>query len=276
MKYIKYLLSLYMGVLLYSCTEKLPVYSSPDNRLGFEYDKNQYGTVDDSVKRYTFVYEHESFTQDTIWVDVRTIGFLSDVERKFTIKQVPITKQDLKEYRNIEEDIQLLDAEAGKHYVPFKDTKVASYMSIAPGKNSQLFPVIINRDATLKTSKYYIKLEVENNEFFTEGYDAHKYRILEISDILTKPKYWNGTGQYYFLGKYGPKKLEFMINNSSWKINEQWFADLFANPYSVDMGYTTYLSSYYTQRLVEYNKKREELGQDVLREDPAKQEHKER
>lgn len=269
MKQIKYILFLSVGILLFSCTEKLPVYNNADNRLGFEYLRDANGYIEDSITRYTFVYFQKDLKQDTIWIDIRTVGFLSNVSRPFLIKQVPISKNDLKEYRDLE-DFKPLNAESGKHYIPFTDSKLVDYMTIAPGTNKRLYPIVVLRDPSLKNEKYYIKLQIADNENFIESYPGNRFKIIEVSDILTKPKYWTGTGVYYFLGKYSPEKLEFMVNSATWKVNEEWFSDLFKDPYSVDMGYCSYLSGYFTQKLVEYNRKRIAEGKDVLRETPSK------
>lgn len=250
-------------MILASCSEKWPMYDSQENRLGFEFTRDMYGKVIDSLVRYTFVYEPETTLTDTIWLDVRTLGFLTDYDRQFEIEQTPIEPKDL---GTLYEGEELTDAEAGLHYVPFDDPSIKERLVVKAGTNGSIFPLVVKRDdPELRNGKFYIKLKVKENENFKESYPTRRYRIIEISDIISKPQYWNYTAQHYFCGKYGPEKLRFMINNSDWKVDEDFFKDLFED-YDVDMGYTGYLSSYYTEKLVQYNRERQQQGLDVLKE----------
>jgi hypothetical protein len=58
-----------------------------------------------------------------------------------------------------------------------------------------------------------------------------------------------------------------MIDSATWVINDHWFETHFGSYENVDMGYTAYLSNFYTNRLVELNRDRREQGLDVLKED---------
>jgi hypothetical protein len=82
---------------------------------------------------------------------------------------------------------------------------------------------------------------------------------------LVKPASWDVL-EYYFGGDYGYEKLRFMIDCAIWTINDEWFTDNFGSYATVDMGYTGYLSTYYTNKLIELNRERQAQGLDYLKE----------
>lgn len=257
MKKILYIV--FVGILLYSCENNLNPYNSSINRLGFEYDRDSYGQIDDSIKRFTFVYSHSSIKSDTVWIDLRTVGFLADYDRPFLLKQTAYKDKD---GNNVKQAIK------GTHYLPFDDEKIKYRYYIPAGKNQVLVPIVLNRDKSLKDDKYYLKIEIQANEYFSQSYIPNSSIVIEISDILTKPKHWNGFAEYYFAGKYGQVKHKFMIDVSGKKIDDEYFYKIVGEPENVDMGYTTYLSSFYSSKLREYNLERKKQGLGELREEP--------
>lgn len=256
-KYITLIMVLF--VTLISCEEELKPYNYEKNTLGFEYDRNQYNQIDDSIKRYSFAFEHSTVLQDTVWIDVRTTGYIVDYDRPVKLRQEIFV--DEREGENLHQ------AESGVHFVALDDETVNIHYYIPAGKNQNKLPLIIKRDTSLKTNKYFIKLVVEDNEYFTQSYEHCRERVVEISDILIEPANWSGAFKYYIGGDYGQVKHQFMIDVSGQKIDEEYIAKVL-DPY--DAGYINYLSNYYATELRKLNAKREEEKLGPLREKPIK------
>lgn len=81
-----------------------------------------------------------------------------------------------------------------------------------PGKNEARFPVILKRDPSLKIKEVTLRIRIGNNENFKSGYPDLQEKVVTIADILTQPKYWDFYATYYFAGKYGKVKHQFMID----------------------------------------------------------------
>ena len=140
-------------------------------------------------------------------------------------------------------------------------------MVVKGGCAEARFPVVFFRHADMQKNKIYLRLKVKENANFKESFPADRFMVIESSDMLSKPKEWGlGAIEYYFTGPYSDAKLRFMIDNASWKVDDKWFAEHFSS-YSVDMGYTGYLSTYFTNKLIEVNDARIARGEDVIKDD---------
>ena len=136
-------------------------------------------------------------------------------------------------------------AESGVHFIPFNDSQVTSHYVIPAGANEVKVPIVLKRDVSLK---------------------------ITVTDMLVQPKYWTMYASYYFAGKYGKVKHQFMIDATRHlgiKMNDDFFYSLVGDPNSVDMGMTDYWFYIFTYALEEENAKRAEQGLDVLREEPS-------
>ncbi len=253
-----------LALMAYSCQEKYDVYNLPDDKLGFSYGTDPYGEVlDYYVNEFSFVYMNSEVVSDTVWVELTTSGFLADYDRPFMVEQVQITENDT-EFSNYGE---IKNAEAGLHYVPFNDASIADFMVVKSGHNSVKMPLVVKRDDPyLQAGDVHLKIKLKENEYFKESFGSNKYYSVVITNHLTKPAQWDPM-EYYFAGVYGPAKLRFMIDAATWTVNDQWFIDNFNDYGTVDMGYTAYLSIYYTNKLIEYNTRRKAQGLDVLKEE---------
>ncbi len=256
-------ISLLVLAALSSCTEKHELFNLQESQLNFEYPGNS-EEKKDSIVRYTFVYNKSDIKQDTIWVDMGTMGFLFDHERKFSLQQVDVTMNDT--YGGLEEGEQLQNAEAGKHYMAFDNAAMEKYLVVKGGENKVRFPVIVYRDESLLEGKFYLKFQLKPNENFTGSFETNRYYVIELTELFVKPKDWNTYCSYYFSGEYGAEKLKFMVNSASWTINEEWFTKNFSDPNRIDMGYAGFLSGYFTDRLVKLNKERAKEGKEPLKE----------
>lgn len=234
---------------LFSCEKTIETYSSPDNKIGFVFESYR-----DSITRHTFVYDNETVIEHTIMVDVQTIGFVTDYDRKISIAQINSDGPQ---------------AVAGKHYVAFDDSRVADQYIMPAGKANTSIPIILLRDESLTKEEMTLTISIVQNENFSLGYTNDRKKSITVSDILTKPKYWHASAVYYFCGEYGPVKHRFMIDASGKKINDDYLFPIVGEPYStVDMGYTSYLANFFTDKLNQHNKELASKGLPPLREVP--------
>ncbi|MDE7074784.1 MAG: DUF4843 domain-containing protein, partial [Odoribacter sp.] len=90
MKYIAIYLFAFLVALAFSaCEQKMEVYNAPGNdRLNFAYED-----MADSVLSYTFIYCPAEQMTDTIWLEVSTVGYVTDVPRPVALRQI-MTGQD--------------------------------------------------------------------------------------------------------------------------------------------------------------------------------------
>ncbi len=250
---------------LYSCSEKYDVYNLPHDRLGFVYGTDSFGSaLTDSVQKFSFVYMPSEIVEDTVWVEMATSGFVTDKDRAFMVEQVQLKEGDLKNVEGV------VNAEAGKHFVAFSDSQLAPYFVVKAGNNSVKFPVVVKRnDPSLSEGSVHLRIKLKENDAFKESFQKDRFYTIEITNQLVQPVQWD-VMEYYFAGDYGPVKLRFMIDNSTWTINEEWFADNFGSYAMVDMGYTGYLSTYYTNKLIELNRARQAQGLEPLKESDGK------
>ena len=251
-KYIQWLLPIFG---LFACEDDMDVYNSPDNRLNFVYELN---TMADTVIPRTFVYEGEDRVLDTVWLEVVTMGFVEDYDRPFTLEQVKKGEGE--------------QAVAGKHYIAFDDPLVTIHYKIPAGANGARVPVVLKRDPSLKEQEVTLGIKIGQNENFIPGYNAYQKKAIVYSEILIQPLYWNDFATYYFAGKYGKAKHQFMINATAdmgIKINDDFFYSLVGNPTAgVDMGMTDYWFYFFTRKLLEENEARAARGEGPLREEP--------
>lgn len=250
-KYILWLLPVFG---LFACEDEMEVYNSPENRLNFIYEPF---TMADTVIPRTFVYDVETRVFDTVWLEVETMGYVEDHERSFALEQVKKGEGE--------------QAVAGKHYIAFDDPLVADYYKIPAGKNTVRFPIILKRDPSLKQQEVTLCVQIGHNENFIPGYEKYQKKIIRVADILMQPKYWDFYASYYFAGKYGKVKHQFMIDATAdlgIKMNDDFFYSLVGNPNSVDMGMTDYWFYFFTRKLAAENEARAARGEEPLREAP--------
>lgn len=239
MKKIFYLVSLVAAVMFSSCEKDLPLYSDPQARLNFYYKENR---TSDSLVSYSFAY-HGDVREDTVWLEVLTMGFPADYDRSFELMQ------------------ESGDAVAGTHYLSFDDAAYKEkYLWIKANAVSAKVPIILLRDASLKDRQVRLAVKIKTNENFTGGYTETDHKIIRITDKLSKPDAWDGRMDYYF-DPYGPVKHQFMINVTG----EMWDDD-YINGFIDDFGYVTYLKSKLRVALEEENARRAAQGLEPLAE----------
>lgn len=240
-------LSLGWMVSFHSCQMELPMYNQPDDALNFDVSRN--GETGQPIdKLYSFVYVGDDVMQDTVWITLKTQGFLKDVDRPFRLHQLMADS--------------LVNAVAGVHYTSFDSAEMLKYCVIPAGQNTVKVPIIVHRDASLDESDVRLNIEVMPNENFTQGVVEKNYYPIVISNLLTKPARWES----YYFGTYGPVKHRFMIAQTGLRWDDEFVAQILDGDY----GYVKYLTMFLYQRLQVVNAERKAQGLEELKEATGK------
>lgn len=248
---------------LFSCTEKYPMYNIKDTRLGFKfkYDESAQMVLDSAI-RFSFVYQPE-LTETTVWVEVQTSGFLSDKDRTFEVEQVVADAGNI--FTDLPAGTVVMNAEAGVHFKSFDDPEIKRQLVVPANSATAKFPIVFYRHEDMKTDKLYLRLKIKENANFKESFRQNRYAVVEVSDMLTKPATWDFADG--FAGKYSKAKHEFMIKVATWTIDEEWFEENFKGYETNDQGYVFYLSNFFTSELIKENDARLARGEDVIRDE---------
>ncbi|MGN0280856.1 MAG: DUF4843 domain-containing protein [Prevotella sp.] len=253
------ILSLVVAAGLSSCEKDLELYSDPTCRLNFYYGIDAVSDFKPELARstYSFVYGDPNLMQDTVWVEVESMGFVADTDRAITIEQV--------------DSAGVENAVAGKHYIAFNDPQLASRYVMPAGKARTRLPIVMLRDASLKDMTVVLKYRIKPNENFVNGYDAYTERVLEFTDQLSEPSKWTYSYPYFvyytitfadYFGDYGLVKHQFLISETGEKWDDEYIDKLMTG----DANYLDYICRKMARRLREVNAERQAQGLDVLRE----------
>lgn len=254
--YLKYCLAAFSSLTLFTACEKdLPTYSTQDAWLNFVYydyngdpiisTEDMEGEEGITNTYYSFIMssinKDTELTQDTVWIEVSTMGFLSDQNRTVEFEQIPTDAND---------------AVPGKHYVAFNDPQLLAKSFVPAGANSARIPIVVLRDASLEEEDAVLQFTIKDNGVFKPGYEAMSIQTLYISGKLSQPSKWSSYYCDYYFGTYGQKKHELMIE---WT-GENWDDDYLDELFSGDSGYIYYLAQWFKIKLEEENQKRIEEG----------------
>lgn len=198
-----------------SCEKDLEMYSTETCRLNFYYSSSDY-KYEYSQGSYSFLNAaDQSITVDTVWVEVESMGFVRDYDRKITLQQIDTTG--------------VKQAVAGQHYVAFNDPSLEKYYVMPAGKARTKLPIVVKRDASLKKESVVLKYAIVANNEFQNGYDKLQTRGLEITDQLVRPNGWASVKFYYdyytleqMMGEYGPVKHQVMIDATGFKWDDEF------------------------------------------------------
>ncbi len=248
-------ISLLSAIVLAGCEKELPVYDYQVNSLNFDVTLDE-ETGEAVEKNYSFVYSGNDVMTDTIWVTVNTQGFLADTDRPFELQQVKALRSDTSlvdtAYSNAVPDV---------HYKDFNDEDFKKrYLFIPARQNTQKFPVVVMRDASLSKEDVRLYLQIKPNGHFDQGLIPLRTMKIVISNNYKKPAGWV---DYYF-GAYGPVKHKFMIDETGLRWDDEFCTNL------TDFGYIQYLTMSLYQRLQEVNAERKKQGLDVLKEEDGR------
>lgn len=227
------LLGIALGWLFSGCQEKEIYRYENDPRLYFfkgiiYYPNNTSFIQRDSVKQ-TFFVKPDSQKRDTVWVDVRTMGFPTNYPRPVKLVQSNIGEPDA--------------AIPGVHYVAFDDEELREKMCIEAGNVRQFIPVVLLRDPSLEQAIFRIKMDIAPNDYFAVGMDTLAHFQVTTTAMPDKPSLWNSYWSGFF-GDYGTKKMWFLVNYVGLK-------DF--NTRITDRGYLAYLRAKAVEALAVYN-----------------------
>ncbi len=240
-----------VAVALGACENDLEVFNA-GNGLNFYYTNES-----DTLLHYSFVYGSSTATEDTVWLDIETIGPLSNQDQQITLEQVQ-TGTD--------------DAVAGTHYVAFDSNSLQSYYMAPANKSKVSVPVILLRDASLKQSSVNLLIRIKYDDYFKLGDPDRRSVQIVFTDKLSKPGNWAIYCNYFF-GTYGPVKHQWLIDQTSNKWDDEYLYNVlgFTSSNGINSNYNAEYCSYLSQalsiQLAEYNTIRLGQGLEVLKEE---------
>lgn len=205
----------------------------------------QYEDDDDRSLIKSFIYDGEGVTRDTVYMNVRCIGFQASYDRPIAI----IHSDSLAEGE--------VKAEAGVHFVPFDDEEVADLYVLKANTSNALLPIIILRDESLKEQLITLNIELVVNEYFDLGILTDLVQTVEISEMLAMPSNWSS-----IFGTYGVVKHQWLTDNTG----EKWDEDFFTYILS-DINLRKYWDAYVNALLATYNAELAAAGLDPLAEE---------
>jgi len=201
-------------------------------------DINRVQMNDTTTQSFTFVYENVSVTKDTVWIRVNTIGNVSDVDREVKLLQVP---EYIYTYVRDPQTGQITDtvkterpnkAVSGVHYVDLTDAGLKKFYVVKANAVTALLPVVLLRDASLKSTGYRMRLQIAETKDFGLGELKARAKTIIFSDMLERFYSWrldNYTASAYSsFGKYSVVKHQFMIDVSGEVIDETWYQTILA------------------------------------------------
>ena len=250
---IKYIVFLGIVFFTFSCEKEMEVYNAPGkDRLNFVFEHEE-----DTLVSYTFIYCPKEQMADTIWMEIETSGYVTDYDRVINLVQLQVDSNM---------------AIAGTHYVAFDEMAANTVYVMPANKNKVKIPLIVKKDdPELANKEFLLRVGILENENFTAGFLNQRERVFKISNILARPKNWTKYATYYFAGRYGKVKHQFMIDTglkAGITIDEDFFYNLVGDISNVDMGETDYWNGFFAHALQEENARRAEQGLEPLREAP--------
>jgi hypothetical protein len=189
----------------------------------------------DTTKNYTFYYLSASKTQDTVFFDIYAIGGPSTKDRPYTLTQVQVNDGSV-------------NAVSGTDYKAFTDPSVSGSYVIKAGQVHAFTPIVMLRNAALKSKTVTLKFIVAENENFKLGEINNLWRKVVFTDRLSQPTAWGASMVQYYLGAYSVTKHAFIIQVSGQKWDQAFMSTVTADYAQLQF----YLSSF-KHALADYN-----------------------
>ena len=231
----KLILSLCVALGCVACEETLPAYNTSWCGVQFELDET---SLNPEVYSYSFVGKDEILMKDTVWLTVRPQGVLP--EKSSRIKVIP------------------RQAEAGVHYVPFDDERLAGLLTLDAGELEARIPVIVLRDQSLRDTTYTLFFRIVDSEDLKAGDEKRCNIELRIADCLSRPSAWD---DWFFAGIWSRVRHEFMIKVTGVDWDNEFIG-------SLDQNTRNYYLYVFNRELRKENAERAEQGLPPLRVDP--------
>lgn len=160
---------------------------------------------------YSFQNDPLSKTQHVFNVPVRTLGYISDQDRKFKVKVIGGTAIEGVDFEVLQE----------------------SYV-VPAGESTASLPVVLNRTPVLTEKAITIDLQLVEYDSFklllpyllnignNQQMDATKFRI-SFSELITEPSYYSSYGLDYF-GDWSVKKFKILNDLMGWTVSDWRYA----------------------------------------------------
>lgn len=230
-----------------ACNDAAELYNYPENKIGFVF-KNK----ESRIFTKSFVHDKAAVIRDTVYLPMRTMGFVPAEDRPISVEQVDITNADVP---------GALNAIPGVHYVSFDDPDWKKLAVVKGGKAEMGLPIILLRDASLQNNEIALKVRIVENDVFKITNPLLAERIVVFSDQLLQPAKWDKDFVRYF-GVYGPVKHRFMLDNTT----ELWDDDFIDYIMYDDNSYMSNLMRRLQDKLSDENTRRASAGLGPLRE----------
>lgn len=142
----------------------------------------------DSIRaiEYSFAF-HPGADKDTVPVLVKLVGKLSNQDRPVAIA-----------------------VEASNTTAITSDYTLGNTV-LRAGRSFDTIYLVLHKSDRLKTQKFKIRLQLDENEHFLPGPPKNRHIDITFSDMIAKPGWWTETVQTNFLGQYSDTKYRLFI-----------------------------------------------------------------
>lgn len=222
----QYFLYIFLLLNIVGCKENEVLEYENDPRLYFY--NSSYGQHD-SISQTFFILPEEQM-RDTVWIDVRTMGYPADDDRPFQLIQTNIGIAGA--------------AVAGTHFIPLDGAEIKGNMTMKAGQVKANVPIIFLKDPSILTGSVRLELAIAETEYFSPGIDKWSAFVINSTAMAVKPTNWDSAWKVAF-GTWGSVKMKFIIDYVG-------FTDFEAGRPS-DSSYYNYLKGKARQKLFEYN-----------------------
>lgn len=143
---------------------------------------------------FSFAYYLQDVVKDTIWLKIRAQG--------------GVRKED----RTV--DMQTVEGTTATEGTDF----LLPTFIFKAGKATDLYPVVLLRNESLKSQTKTLKIAVKENQYFEKGAPGEelaktnslRYYTIHFNDFLSKPTYWSSLERY--VGVFSAVKFQFMFS----------------------------------------------------------------
>lgn len=187
MKHIRLLLAFATILALFSCQENdMSDYTGKD-AVYFQYSSDWSDSKDSIV--YSFAGKESN--EGIVNLQVNLMGNTTDYDR--TVKLTVATSQTT--------------AKEGLHYKALEN----AYM-LKAGENQVIIPITVyNTDESLETTPVKLVVDLAESDDLSLGIKGRTRAVITISNILSKPSWWDEANMDYYMGSYSKVKHEYCI-----------------------------------------------------------------
>ena len=198
-----------MGSLFAACEEDLKPYAEDTCWVYFDL----IGSAD-TLQSRTFVYAGGDAETDTVWIPLKAIGMVTNFDRPVTLTQVQGDG---------------LNAVSGTHFVAFNDQSLNDVYVIPAGKSTVELPIVLKRDASLKTDKVLVEFTLTANNYFSPGFIGPQTVQIWVTDQMDRPSFWPTASDATLnkkIAPYDPALHQFLIDATGNNWDDEYIGTL--------------------------------------------------